>query len=60
MESITNLIQAQLHTHIDTSMTLGEKAIVLTLLISTISGLIFFISKLYNLLRLILSLFILP
>ncbi|KAL8896081.1 MAG: hypothetical protein Q9192_003267 [Flavoplaca navasiana] len=60
MESITNLIQAQLHTHIDTSMTLGEKATALTLLISTISGLIFFISKLYNLLRLILSLFVLP
>ncbi|KAL8769741.1 MAG: hypothetical protein Q9209_004357 [Squamulea sp. 1 TL-2023] len=60
MESLTSLLQAQLHTHIDTTMTLGEKATALVLLASTFSGFVFLTSKVYNLLRLLLSLFILP
>lgn len=60
MESITNLLQAQLHTHIDTTMTLGEKATAFILLASTLSGFVFLTSKAYNLFRLIFSLFILP
>lgn len=60
MESITNLLQAQLHTHIDTTMTLGEKATAFILLVSTISGFVFLTCKAYNLLRLVFSLFILP
>ncbi|KAL8672218.1 MAG: hypothetical protein Q9168_003320 [Polycauliona sp. 1 TL-2023] len=60
MESLSSLLQAQLHTHIDTTMTLGEKATAFVILASTISGFVFITSKLYNLLRLIFSLFILP
>ncbi|KAL8855959.1 MAG: hypothetical protein Q9178_007409 [Gyalolechia marmorata] len=60
MESIINLLQAQVHAHIDTTMTLGEKAIAFILLASTISGFVFLTFKVYNLLRLILSLFVLP
>ncbi|KAL8789161.1 MAG: hypothetical protein Q9213_001268 [Squamulea squamosa] len=41
-------------------MTLGEKATALILLASTFSGFIFLTSKVYNLLRLLLSVFILP
>ncbi|KAI4280567.1 MAG: hypothetical protein L6R38_004363 [Xanthoria sp. 2 TBL-2021] len=41
-------------------MTLGEKATAFILLASTISGFVFLTSKLYNLVRLIFSLFILP
>ncbi|KAL8735203.1 MAG: hypothetical protein Q9166_001079 [cf. Caloplaca sp. 2 TL-2023] len=60
MESITNLLQAQLHTHIDTTMTPGEKITAFILLASTASGFLFLASKIYNLIRLLLSLFVLP
>ncbi|KAL9022844.1 MAG: hypothetical protein Q9196_007502 [Gyalolechia fulgens] len=60
MESITNLLQAQLNSHIDTTMTLGEKAIIVFVLASTLGGALFLASKLFSFIRLILSLFILP
>ncbi|KAL8719285.1 MAG: hypothetical protein Q9225_003687 [Loekoesia sp. 1 TL-2023] len=60
MESITNLIQAQLHSHIDTTMTLGEKATAFILLSSTFAGFLFLASKLFSFTRLIFSLFLLP
>ncbi|KAL8690807.1 MAG: hypothetical protein Q9218_003833 [Villophora microphyllina] len=60
MEPITNLLQAQLHSHIDTSMTAGEKATAFILLTSTIAGFFFLASKVYSFLRLLFSLFILP
>ncbi|KAI4171104.1 MAG: hypothetical protein LQ343_004516 [Gyalolechia ehrenbergii] len=60
MESITNRLQAQLNSHIDTTMTLGEKAIIFFLLTSTLAGSLFLASKFFSFIRLILSLFILP
>ncbi|KAL8950470.1 MAG: hypothetical protein Q9222_003510, partial [Ikaeria aurantiellina] len=60
MEAISNILQAQLHAHIDTTMTPGEKATAFLLLTSTITGFIFLSSKLLSLIRLLLSLFILP
>ncbi|KAL8871766.1 MAG: hypothetical protein Q9174_002475 [Haloplaca sp. 1 TL-2023] len=60
MESLTNLLQAQLHSHIDTSTSLAEKVTLFVLLASTITGFVFFVSKIYSLVRLVFSLFILP
>ncbi|KAI4245952.1 MAG: hypothetical protein L6R40_002168 [Gallowayella cf. fulva] len=60
MDSLIGILQAQLHTHIDTTMTLGEKLTALILLTSTVTGALFLFSKLYNLIRLLFSLFILP
>lgn len=60
MESITNLLQAQLHSHIDTTMTAGEKATAFIILSSTIAGFLLLASKLFSFIRLLLSLFVLP
>ncbi|KAI4259911.1 MAG: hypothetical protein LQ352_000561 [Teloschistes flavicans] len=60
MEAITKLLQAQLHAHIDTSMTSGEKAAAFVLITSTVAGFFFLASKFYSFVRLIFSLFILP
>lgn len=60
MDAITNLLQAQLHAHIDTSMTSGEKATAFILLASTTVGFFFLTSKIYSFVRLLFSLFILP
>ncbi|KAL8776289.1 MAG: hypothetical protein Q9194_003244 [Teloschistes cf. exilis] len=60
MDAITNLLQAQLHAHIDTSMTFGEKATGFVLLTSTTVGFFFLASKIYSFVRLFFSLFILP
>ncbi|KAL9019695.1 MAG: hypothetical protein Q9185_003033 [Variospora sp. 1 TL-2023] len=60
MDSITSLLQAQLHSHINTTMTIGEKITTIILLASTIAGFVFLISRLLSVIRLLLSVFILP
>ncbi|KAI4128432.1 MAG: hypothetical protein LQ338_002754 [Usnochroma carphineum] len=60
MESISNLLQTQLRSHIDTSMTFSEKAIAFIILASTIAGFLFLASRLFSFIRLLFSLFILP
>ncbi|KAL8918568.1 MAG: hypothetical protein Q9208_007280 [Pyrenodesmia sp. 3 TL-2023] len=60
MESFANLLQAQLHSHIDTTMTAGEKATAFIILASTTAGFLLLVSKLFSFIRLVLSLFVLP
>ncbi|KAL9015244.1 MAG: hypothetical protein Q9173_000130 [Seirophora scorigena] len=60
MDSITNLLQAQLHSHINTTMTVGEKTAAFVLLASTIAGFFVLTSRLLSAIRLFFSLFILP
>ncbi|KAI4194606.1 MAG: hypothetical protein LQ346_003641 [Caloplaca aetnensis] len=60
MESFTNLLQAQLHSHIDTTMTTGEKATAFIVLASTVIGFVLLASKAFSFIRLLFSLFLLP
>ena len=60
MDFLNSLLQAQLHTHLDTRLTNGEKAIASVLLLSVLTGFIFLTSKLFNFVRMLFSLFILP
>ncbi|KAL9600326.1 MAG: hypothetical protein Q9219_003276 [cf. Caloplaca sp. 3 TL-2023] len=60
MESIINLLRAQLGSHIDTTMTTGEKFVSLVLVLATLTGLEILASKLFSFIRLLFSLFVLP
>ncbi|KAL9600591.1 MAG: hypothetical protein Q9179_003164 [Wetmoreana sp. 5 TL-2023] len=60
MDTVANLLQAQLHAHIDTTMTPAEKAIAFVFLTSTIAGFLLLTSKVLSFIRLFFSLFILP
>ncbi|KAL8906689.1 MAG: hypothetical protein Q9207_001875 [Kuettlingeria erythrocarpa] len=60
MESFTTLLQAPLHSHIDNTMTAGEKATAFIVLASTVTGFVLLASKLFGFIRLLFSLFFLP